>query len=301
MIRPRPLTRTLLAFVGVGLILPLAACTATPAPQTSSPVTTAPATTTTTTDTPTPTQPELNTYTPGVLTVATGDPAYSPWVEDNDPTTGQGFESAVIYAVAQQLGYTNDQVVWVRTTFDAAIAPGPKAWDMNIQQFTITDERKQAVDFSTPYYTTNQAIVTYSGSPADGVTTLAGLAKIKFGAQVGTTSLTALTDIVKPTSQPKIFNSSDDVVHALVNKQVEAIVVDLPTALYLTSAELDNGVIVGQLSSSSGGDDFGILLPKGSSLTAPVSAAIDALRANGTLDQIQQKWLSDSISVPVLQ
>jgi len=279
----------------VGLVLPLAACTATPAPETSSPVTT------TTTDTPTVAQPTLDTYTPGVLTVATGDPAYSPWVEDNDPTTGQGFESAVIYAVAQQLGYTNDQVVWVRTTFDAAIAPGPKAWDMNIQQFTITDERKQAVDFSTPYYTTNQAIVTYSGSPADGVTTLAGLAGIKFGAQVGTTSLTALNDIVKPTNQPKIFNSSDDVVHALVNKQVEAIVVDLPTALYLTSAELDNGVIVGQLSSSSGGDDFGILLPKGSSLTAPVSAAIDALRADGTLAQIQQKWLSDSISVPVLQ
>jgi len=236
-----------------------------------------------------------------VLTVATGDPAYSPWVEDNDPTSGKGFESAVIYAVAKQLGYTNDQVVWVRTTFDAAIAPGPKAWDMNIQQFSITDERKQAVDFSTPYYTTNQAIVTYSGSPADGATSLAALAGITFGAQVGTTSLTALTDIIKPTSQPMIYNSSDDVVHALVNKQVQAIVVDLPTALYLTSAELDNGVIVGQLSSSAGGDDFGILLPKGSPLTAPVSAAVDAIRTDGTLASIQQQWLSDSINVPVLQ
>jgi len=292
MIRPRTVTRTLLALVASGLILPLAACTpATPPP----PTTTAPTTADTTT------QPPLDTYTPGVLTVATGDPAYSPWIEDNDPTTGKGFESAVIYALATQLGYTADQVVWVRTTFDAAIAPGPKAWDMNIQQFSITDERKQAVDFSTPYYTTNQAIVTYAGSPADGATSLAALANVQFGAQVGTTSLTALTDIINPAKQPKIFNSSDDVVHALVNKQVDAIVVDLPTALYLTAAELDDGVIVGQLSSSSGGDDFGILLPKGSVLTAPVSAAIDALRANGTLAQIQQQWLSDSISVPVLQ
>jgi len=291
MTKPRTIIRALLALAAAGLILPLAACTAATPPPTTEPPTT----------TDTTTAPALDTYTPGVLTVATGDPAYSPWVEDNDPTTGQGFESAVIYAVAQQLGYTNDQVIWVRTTFDAAIAPGPKAWDMNIQQFSITDERKQAVDFSTPYYTTNQAIVTYAGSPADGATSLAALANINFGAQVGTTSLTAVTDIIKPTNAPKIFSSSDDVVHALVNKQVDAIVVDLPTALYLTSAELDNGVIVGQLSSSAGGDDFGILLPKGSSLTAPVSAAVDALRANGTLAQLQQQWLSDSISVPVLQ
>jgi len=281
----RTLARTIITLASIGLVMPLAAaCTPATPPST-----------------PSASQTTLDTYTPGVLTVATGDPAYSPWVEDNDPTTGKGFESAVIYAVAKQLGYTNDQVVWVRTTFDAAIAPGPKAWDMNIQQFTITDDRKQAVDFSTPYYTTNQAIVTYSGSPADGATSLAALADVKFGVQVGTTSLTALTDIIKPNSQPMIYNSSDDVVHALVNKQVQAIVVDLPTALYLTAAELDNGVIVGQLSSSSGGDDFGILLPKGSPLTAPVSAAVDALKADGTLAQIQQQWLSNSIAVPVLQ
>jgi len=286
----RLVTRTLLALVGVGLVLPLAACAPAETPPASNPPSSS-----------TDTQPSLNTYTPGVLTVATGDPAYSPWVEDNDPTTGKGFESAVIYAVAKQLGYTNDQVVWVRTTFDSAIAPGPKAWDMNIQQFSITPERQQAVDFSTPYYTTNQAIVTYAGSPADGAKSLADLASVKFGAQVGTTSLTALTSIINPTSQPKVYNSSDDVVHALVNKQVQAIVVDLPTALYLIAAELDKGVIVGQLSSSAGGDDFGILLPKGSPLTTAVSAAVDAIRADGTLASIQQQWLSDSIQVPVLQ
>ena len=202
--------------------------------------------------------------------------------------------------MAKQLGFAQTDVVWVRTTFDAAIAPGPKDWDVNIQQFSVTDERKQAVDFSTPYYTTNQAVVTYKGSPADGVTTLAGLAKVKFGVQVGTTSLTAATDIIKPATDPMIFNTSDDVVHALVNRQVEAIVVDLPTALYLTAAELDDGVIVGQLSSTAGGDDFGFVLPKGSALTKPVSDAVDALRADGTLDALQKQWLQDSISVPVL-
>jgi len=283
--RTRLITRSIAALAGIGLVIPLSACSSATAP----------------TPTPSGTLSALQTYTPGVLTVATGEPAYSPWVENDDPSSGQGFESAVIYAVAKQLGYTNDQVVWVRTTFDDAIAPGPKAWDMNIQQFTITPEREQAVDFSTPYYTTNQAVVTYAGSPADGAKSLAELANVNFGVQVGTTSLTALTDIIKPNTQPMIYNSSDDVVHALVNKQVDAIVVDLPTALYLTSAELDNGVVVGQLSSSAGGDNFGILLPKGSPLTAPVSAAVDALRADGTLASLQKQWLSDSIDVPVLQ
>jgi len=286
----RFIPRTLLAAVGVSAMLALAACGSTPAGSGTTGTPSTPATGAAT----------LQTYTAGKLTVATSDPAYSPWIENNDPASGQGFESAVIYAVAAQLGFTQDQVVWTTSTFDGAIAPGPKNWDLNIQQFTITDERKQAVDFSTPYYTTNQAIVTYAGSPADGAKTLADLAGVSFGVQVGTTSLTALTDIVKPTNQPLIFNSSDDVVHALVNQQVQAIVVDLPTALYLTSAELDNGVIVGQLSSTAGGDDFGIVLPKDSPLTAPVSAAVDALKANGTLAQLQQQWLSDSIDVPVL-
>ena len=243
----------------------------------------------------------LPTHTPGKLTIATGQPAYSPWVEDDKPESGKGFESAVAYAVAEQLGFSKDDVVWARTTFDAAVTPGPKDWDLNIQQFSITDQRKKAVDFSTPYYTTNQAIVALTGSPAIGAKSLADLAGVNFGVQVGTTSLQAVTDIIKPTAQPKIFNSSDDVVAALRNKQVEAIVVDLPTAFYLTSAEFDNGTIVGQLDSSAGGDDFGFVLPKGSPLTAPVSAAVDALRANGTLAQLQQTWLSESTNVPVLK
>ncbi len=239
--------------------------------------------------------------TPGKLTIATAEPAYSPWVEDDDPTTGQGFEPAVAYAVAEKLGYQANDVVWTRTTFDAAVAPGPKDWDLNIQQFSITPERAQAVDFSSPYYTTAQAVVTVAGSPAAGATSLADLAGISFGAQTGTTSQTVLESSVSLAHEPLLFNNSADVVQALKGGQVQAIVVDLPTALYLVSAELDDGVVVGQFSDTSGGDQFGIVLPKGSAFTEPVSNALDALREDGTLAALEQQWLSDSADVPVLR
>ena len=241
------------------------------------------------------------TVTPGKLTIATGKPAYSPWVEDDKPESGKGFEAAVAYAVAEKLGFAKTDVVWVRTTFDEAIAPGPKAWDFNLQQYSITDERKQAVDFSSPYYTTAQAVLTYAGSPAAKATSLADLKATKFGVTIGTTSQKALTTIIAPASQPKIFNNNDDLVQALKSKQIEALVVDLPTALYLSAAVIDNGQIVGQLADNSGGDQFGLVLPKGSKLTEGVSAAVDALKADGTLASIEKQWLSDSIKVPVLQ
>lgn len=237
---------------------------------------------------------------PGTLTIATGKPAYSPWVENDDPASGKGFEAAVSYAVAEKLGFTESQVVWTRTTFDEAITPGPKSWDLNIQQFSITTQRKKAVDFSSPYYTTSQAVLTYKGSPAADATSLASLKAVKFGVPVGTTSQNVLTNIIAPTSAPSIFNSQDDAVQALKNKQVQALVVDLPTALYLASAELTNGKIVGQLADTTGGDQYGFMLQKNSQLTAPVSAAVDALRKDGTLAALQKKWLSDSINVPVL-
>lgn len=240
------------------------------------------------------------TVTPGKLTIATGKPAYSPWVEDDKPESGKGFEAAVAYAVAEKLGFTKDEVVWTRTTFDEAIAPGPKKWDFNLQQFSITPERKKAVDFSSPYYTTTQAVLTYAGSPAANATSLADLKGVKFGVAIGTTSQKALTTIIAPTNQPKIFNTNEDLVLALKNKQIEALVIDLPTALYLAAAELDNGKIVGQLADNSGGDQFGLVLAKGSKLTAPVSAAVDSLAADGTLKKLEQTWLSDSIKVPVL-
>ena len=242
----------------------------------------------------------LKTVTPGKLTIATGEPAYSPWVENNDPASGKGFEAAVAYAVAGKLGFANADVVWVRSTFDAAVAPGAKDWDFNLQQFSITEERRNAVDFSSPYYTTAQAVVTLKGSPVSGATTVAELKGALLGAQTGTTSHRMLTETVAPTTAPSVFNNSQDTVQALKGGQVDAIVVDLPTALYLVAAELDGGVVVGQFADTSGGDQFGLVLPKGSPLTAAVTGAVDTLRADGTLDSLTKTWLSETVNVPVL-
>ena len=241
------------------------------------------------------------TVTPGKLTIATGQPAYSPWVENDKPESGEGFEAAVAYAVAGKLGFTNADVVWKRTTFDQAIAPGAKDWDFNLQQFSITDERKKAVDFSTPYYTTTQTVVTYKGSKIAAVNSVAGLKDALLGVQIGTTSQADVTKLIAPTTQPKVFNTNEDAVQALRNKQVDGLVVDLPTALYMAAAQLDDGVIIGQLADNSGGDEFGLVLQRGSKLTAPVSAAVDALRTDGALAALEKKWLSESIDVPVLQ
>ena len=240
------------------------------------------------------------TVTPGKLTIATGKPAFSPWVENDAPESGKGFEAAVAYAVAKKMGFSNDQVVWTRTTFDEAIAPGPKAWDFNLQQYSITDERKKAVDFSSAYYTTAQAVLTYKGSPVENATSLAALKDAKIGVAIGTTSQGAATKLIAPTTAPSVFNSNDDAVQALKNKQVDALVLDLPTAIYTAAAVLDNGKIVGQLADTSGGDKFGLVLAKNSKLTAPVTAAVDALRTDGTLASLEKTWLSESINAPVL-
>jgi len=244
--------------------------------------------------------PDLVTVTPGKLTIATGEPAYEPWVVNDDPSTGEGFEAAVAYAVAEQLGYSTDNVVWVRSTFDSAIAPGPKDWDINLQQFSITDERKGAVDFSSPYYTTTQAIVTVSGSLAATATSIDELKNLKLGAPTGTTSYTVAAALLGEKNL-QVFNTVEDTVLALTSGQIDGLITDLPTAFYLTAAELENGVIVGQFADNEGGDNYGLVLQKGSTLTQPVTAAVDALRGNGTLATIEQKWLSDAVSVPVLK
>jgi polar amino acid transport system substrate-binding protein len=241
----------------------------------------------------------LKTITAGKLTIATGQPAYSPWVLDNKPQEGKGFESAVAYAVAAKLGFARKNVVWTRSTFDSAIAPGPKDFDLNIQQFTITSKRKQAVDFSSPYYQTTEALVATKGSAADGAKTIAALKKIKIGVAAGTTSYTIVVKDVGV--QPEVFNSNDDAVLALKTGQVDAIAVDLPTAFYLADAELKHGEILGQFAETTGGDQFGIVLAKGSSLTAKVSAAVDAIRKDGELAAITKKWLSTSVNVPIFK
>ena len=244
----------------------------------------------------------LATVESGVLTIATGEPAYYPWVIDDKPESGEGFEAAVAYAVAKELGYENSAVKWVRTSFDAAIAPGPKTFDFNLQQYSITDERKQVVDFSSAYYKSNQAIVSFKGSKIDGVTTLQGLKDkgAKLGAAVSTVSLNVIESQLG--LKASVFNDNAAAVTALKNKQVDGIVVDLPTAFYLSAVEVPKGIIVGQIDGSDAGDQgFGLLLSKDNPITSCVSKAVDAIRDNGTLQAIIDKWLTASAGAPVLK
>ena len=242
---------------------------------------------------------DLATVTSGKLTIATGQPAYYPWIIDDKPETGNGFEGAVAYAVAKQLGFTNDEVVWVRTTFDSAVTPGEKNFDFNLQQFSITPERQTAVDFSSPYYTAPQAIVSYKGSKIEGKTSIADLKSAKLGAAVGTTSLDAISNQIG--SKPQVFNDNAAGVSALKNKQIDGLVVDLPTAFYLSGVEVPNGLIVGQLPSTGSGDKFGLLLSKDNALTSCVTAAVDAITEDGTLAAITDKWLATDAGAPVLK
>ncbi|WP_298456517.1 ABC transporter substrate-binding protein [uncultured Cellulomonas sp.] len=243
----------------------------------------------------------LPTLTEGVLTVGTSDPAYEPWVSGNDPSSGEGFESAVAYAVAEQLGFAADDVEWVPVTFDQIIAPGAKSFDIAINQVSISDERRENLDFSSSYYDTAQAVVTVEGSPVAGATSLAELADARIGAMVATTSAQVATDTIAPSRPVQLFNDNDQVKQALTAGLVDAIVVDLPTALYITAAELDGGVLVGQLPPGDSPDQLGLVLDKDSPLTEPVTEAVDALRADGTLADLEAQWLTESAGAPVLK
>ena len=243
----------------------------------------------------------LPTVAADTLTVGTDQPVYQPWYVDDAPENGQGFESAVAYAIAEQLGYPKDKVAWARVPFNAAIQPGPKSFDLNLTEFSITDERKQAVDFSAPYYDVKQAVVALNGNPAAGATTVAELQSARLGAQVGTTSYDAINNVIKPATPAAVFNTNEDAKLALSNGQVDAIVVDLPTAFFITSAELENAKIVGQLPAGTGTpEQFGAVLDKGSPLTACVSQAVEALRSNGTLEALEEQWLTSAGSAPEL-
>ncbi len=226
----------------------------------------------------------------GQLTVGTDKPAYPPYFEDDDPTNGKGFESAVAYAVAAELGFANDQVKWITVPFNSSYAPGPKQFDFDINQISITPKRAERVDFSEPYYTAPQAVVALKDSPAASAGSLAELKDAKLGVQVGTTSLDAADEVIQPSSQPQVFSDSNDVVRAVEAERVEAIVVDLPTAFFLTAAELEDAKIVGQFPAP-GGDDWGLLLEKDSALTPCVNEAVSALRSDGTLDRLQEQYM----------
>jgi polar amino acid transport system substrate-binding protein len=243
------------------------------------------------------TKDSLPTLTKGSIAFGTDQPAYPPWFVDDDPANGKGFESAVAYAVAAKLGYSAQDVTWVRVPFNAAIAPGEKTFDANLNEFSITDERKQAVDFSSPYFNVTQAVVAVKTSPAAGVTTVDGLKGLKLGAQVGTTSYTAAKAVDPGVS---VFNNNDDAKAALANGQIDALVLDLPTA-FAVQAELTDGVIVGQLPpGDEKAEQFGIVLDKGSPLTACVSKAVDDLGNDGELFKLQKVWLTGAGNAPVL-
>ena len=243
----------------------------------------------------------LNTVNKGFLTIGTDDPAYTPWFNSNKPANGKGFESAVAYAVAKQLGYPASKVKWVKAPFNTVIQPGKKSFDFDINEVSITPERAKAVDFSTGYYDVAQALITTTKSKIAKAKTIADLANAKLGAAVGTTSYSTITDVIKPKAKPAVFDTNDIATQALINGQIDGLVTDLPTAFYIAAASLKNGLIVGQFTPKSGSEQFGLVLSKGSALTKSLSVAVDALRANGTLKKIASKWLANTAGAPVLK
>lgn len=278
-----PRIRPLIAAAGAAAIaLSLAACASSPSASPSG-------------------EPDAGYVTSGKLTIATGETAYYPYVIDDAPESGEGFEAAVAYAVADKLGFAKDDVEWVRTSFESAIAPGPKSFDFNIQQYTITDERKQAVDFSSPYYEASQAVVAIEGGKADGVDSIDGLKDLLLGAMSGSTSATTIDEAIAPNVAPQLYNSNEDAVAALKAGQIDAIVLDLPTAYYATGEYIEGSFIVGELPTAGVPDEWGLLLAKDSPLTAKVTAALDELREDGTLAKITDEWLGSGQGVTLLK
>jgi polar amino acid transport system substrate-binding protein len=239
----------------------------------------------------------------GVLTIATGDPAFPPYVIDDDPTSKQGFEAAVAYAVAELLGFTDDdEVAWVRTTFDGAIAPGPKDFDFNIQQYSIDAVRDEVVDFSLPYYEGTQAIF----GPADGAgataATLADIQALRIGVATGTTSLVFAEEVLAPEGGVQIFNDNAGVVSALQSNQLDAAIADLPTAMYVAFVEMENGAVYGQFRTTdeTAGEPWGMLFEEGNPLVECVNNAILILRQTGELDAITEEWMTEGTGVPFI-
>ena len=300
------------------LLLAVAACTgggATSAPTTSAPATASPQSAAPASPTPSPdacAKENLTLVTPGKLTIGTDNPAYPPYFvakpggntapwdpAQGDPTTGEGFESAVAYAIANKLGFGKDEVAWVVVPFANSFAPGQKTFDFDVNQVSYTADRTQTADLSDGYYFGPQTIVTLKSSPFAKATTVTELQAAKLGAQVGTTSYDAIISAIKPTKDPAVYDSNDAAIEALKNKQIDAIVVDLPTASFITNVQLDGSVIVGTLDQGTP-EHFSAVLAKGSPLTACVNGAIKALTDDGTLAALTTKWLPFS-GTPVLK
>jgi polar amino acid transport system substrate-binding protein len=257
------------------------------------------------------TKDSLNLVDAGRLTIGTDNPAYPPWYgggtpkgsqwKINDPTTGKGFESAVAYAVAKQLGFARSEVTWAYTPFNRSFAPGPKAFDFDINQISFTPARAKVVTFSSSYYDVNQSVVVVKGTKIAAIRSKRGLKDFKLGAQLGTTSYQFIVDKLKPSSKPAVFPSNAAAVQALKNKQIDGLVVDLPTAFYVTAVQVPNSKILGQFASQAGGEHFGMVFAKGNSLAGCVNGALAKLRSNGTLKKIQQQWLAKATGAPILK
>lgn len=240
----------------------------------------------------------------GALTIATGNPAYFPWVIDDAPESKQGFEAAVAYAVAERMGYSDGQVRWVRSSFDQAIQPGAKDFDFNLQQYSITEEREEIVDFSLPYYSAAMAVLTRQTVVDNGAdNSLASLKSLIWGADANTTAVPMLSDLVQPEKDPLLYGDNADVVEAMKANQIDAALFDLPTALYLGAVVLDDGVILGQFppERSQNPDEFGLLMEEGNPLKECVDAALVSLKEDGTLDAIEAEWLSETTGVPIIE
>jgi polar amino acid transport system substrate-binding protein len=239
----------------------------------------------------------------GVLTIGTGSPAYGPWVSDDKPESKEGFEAAVAYAVAAELGYSDTNVKWVRTTFDEAIQPGKKSFDFNLQQYSITAERKKTVSFSDGYYTTNQAIVGLTDSAAKDATTLADIKKLKLGAQSGTTSLDYIANVIKPDTDPFVYDDNAGAKAALEANQIDAAIFDLPTALYVSAVEIEGSAVLGQFptDATAKADEFGMVFDLDNPLVDCVNTALAAIKSSGVLEEITTTWLSSKAEIPVIK
>jgi polar amino acid transport system substrate-binding protein len=253
---------------------------------------------------------DQNLVTDGQLTIGTDNPAFPPWFAGgsksswkiNDPATGKGYESAVAYAIARKLGFAKSDVKWTYVPFNKAFAPGPKKFDFDINQISITPARAKVVSFSVSYYDVNQAIVVKKGTKIAAIRSVKGLRSYKLGAQLGTTSYSFITNRIKPSQKPAVFPSNAGAVLALKNKQIDGLVVDLPTAFYVTAVQVPGSKILGQFENKGGATDrFGVVLQKGNSLTACVNKAINSLRADGTIKRLQQLWLAKATGAPILK
>ncbi len=244
---------------------------------------------------------QLTLIEPGRLTVGTDSPAYEPWFKDNDPTNGEGFESAVAYAVADELGFDRQRVDWVTVPFNTSYAPGDKQFDFDINQISITPNRAEVVDFSDGYYQAAQAVIVMKGSEFEDAASLADLEGARIGAQVGTTSLSATQEIIAPDEQAFVYDDTNAAKQSLLNEQIDAIVVDLPTAFYISAVEIPGSQILGQFQPTSGEtEEFGMLFEEGNPLVSCVNEALGRLRESGELERIEQKWLSQVVDAPTL-